>query len=128
MPRPFWKGNIFTNPIYSLVDSSENPQMWATKDKQEVFVNRRNIKFSSTAKNFFLSQPFKIYTGYDYLLKTLNQSSIDFNLSTLVNTRETNVTHKAKQTKHQRKINAATGAKKKLINVSKAKKNIKKKK
>lgn len=118
MPRPLWKGKVMSTYIYnsaiSLEETGEDASTIPT-----LRVKRRNIMLSPSAKSFYLNRKFQLYTGYDFIDKTLNLDLMNYNLSTLVNTREINVRHKPKQSKHQKRNAVLGNAKKKLINVSK---------
>lgn len=125
MPRPKWKGKPLLNLPYNSAVKQDDLAEGVSLPTVRLY--RRNVQFSDSAKQFFIDREFELYTGYDFIKRTLDKKAINYNLSTLVNTREINVVHKTKQTKHQRKNAAQQGAKKKLINTSKMKNKMKSK-
>lgn len=139
MPKPLWRGRQTNLNIYKDISNFQyfvkSIKISKNKDESDYdFLDslkfyRRNVYLNTSVLDYFTrseSEP-EIYNGYDFIPKSLDEGMLNYNLSTLVSTREINVVHKVKQSKHQRKANAANMAKKKTLGSAKGKAGVSKK-
>lgn len=122
MARSLWKGSPLVGQLYDVSYISKFSECRVLLGNQDVdfipkiqkLYRRNTLVTDSLLNNKHSLDSFYIYNGYDFLLRTVSNESLGLNLSGLVSCIELNVKHKAKISKHARKMQQAKTNKKKL--------------